>query len=169
MPGTDCNRYRAYTLCSLAVWTIVNSTSRSSRCDTLLHGGLRKPIRHTLPVCLVGQLLPDLGQVVLAVGLLDVRKEFGAFTGQMEAAPEQVARYLHLGRIDLGLRKHLATQQHGDFLGVALVVFRLAAVDGFHIQCMPEDNRISPSWLRIHTYMLRACRSMPQYALCCWV
>src|SRR3954454_22518943 len=28
---------------------------------------------------------------------------------------------------------------------------------------------ISPAWLRIHTYMRRACRSRPPYALCCVV
>jgi hypothetical protein len=109
-------------------------------CDTLLHGGIRAPFRHPVPVRLVGQRLPELGQVVLAVGLLDVREELGALTCQMSAAPEQVAGGPHLGGIDVGLREHPATQQNGDVLGVDRVVFGLAAVDRFHIQRRPEDT-----------------------------
>jgi hypothetical protein len=59
--------------------------------DALRHSGLREPVRHTGPVGLVGQFLPDRGQIVQAVGLLDVREEFSTFTGRRSAAPQQVA------------------------------------------------------------------------------
>jgi hypothetical protein len=109
-------------------------------CDTLLHGGIREPFRHPVPVRLVGQLLPARGPVVLAVGLLDVREELGAVTCQLYAAPAPVAGGTHLGGIDVGRREHPATQQNGDVLGVDRVVFGLAAVDRFQIQRMPEDK-----------------------------
>ena len=80
------------------------------------------------------------GQIVLAVGILHVGQEFGPFARQMHAAPQQVAGRPHLGRIDIGLREHTAAQQHGNLLGVDLVVFGLAAMDGFHIEGMTEDK-----------------------------
>jgi hypothetical protein len=51
--------------------------------DTLLHCGIREPLRHTAPVRLVGQLLPDLRQIIRLVGLLHVGQEFGALTCQL--------------------------------------------------------------------------------------
>src|SRR5262249_43323101 len=33
-----------------------------------------------------------------------------------------------------------AAQQLGDLLGIDLVVLRLATVDGFHVECVPEDK-----------------------------
>jgi hypothetical protein len=78
--------------------------------DTLLHRGLREPFRHALSVRFVGQLLPECRQIVLAVGILDVREELGAFTCQMYAAPQQVAGGPHRRGIDLGLGEHPAAE-----------------------------------------------------------
>jgi hypothetical protein len=108
--------------------------------DTLLHGGSREPLRHPVPGRLVGQVLPDLGQMVWPVGLLHVGQECGALTCQREAAPAQVAGGPHRGGIDVGLWEHPATQQNSEFLGVDRVVFGLAAVDRLHIQRVPEDK-----------------------------
>ena len=58
----------------------------------------------------------------------------------MHPAPEQITGRPHLGGIDVGLREHAAAQQHGNFLGVDLVVFGLAPVDGLHIEGMAEDK-----------------------------
>ena len=58
----------------------------------------------------------------------------------MHPPPEQVTGRPHLGGIDVGLREHAAAQQHGNLLGIDLVVFGLAAVDGFHIEGMAEDK-----------------------------
>jgi hypothetical protein len=40
--------------------------------DTLLHGGLGKPLSDTIAVRFIGDLLADFGQVILASGILDV-------------------------------------------------------------------------------------------------
>src|SRR5262245_60809909 len=58
--------------------------------DALLYCGLKEPLSHTVPIVLGGQLLPDLGQIVLAIGLLDVREQPGAFARQRQAASEEV-------------------------------------------------------------------------------
>jgi hypothetical protein len=107
---------------------------------TLWHGRIGKPLRDASPVRLIRQLLAHLGQMVLAVGLLHRREPLGPFAREMQAAPEEITGRPHRGGIDIGLREHPATQQHGDLLGVARVVCGLAAVDRFHLQRVPEDN-----------------------------
>jgi len=59
----------------------------------------------------------------------------------MHASPEEVAGGPHRRGIDIGLREHAPTEQHGDFLGVDLVVFGLATMDRFHIQGVAQDKR----------------------------
>jgi hypothetical protein len=76
--------------------------------DTLLHGGIRAPFRHAIPIRLVGEFLPDLGEVVLAVGMLDVGEKLGAFARQMQAPPEEVPGGTHRGGIDRRLGEHPA-------------------------------------------------------------
>ena len=88
----------------------------------------------------VGELLADLGQVILAVGILDMGQQLRPFAHQMHPAPEQVAGGAHLGGIDIGLWEHAAAQQHGNFLGVDLVVFGLAAMDRFHVERVAQDE-----------------------------
>jgi hypothetical protein len=79
-------------------------------------------------------------QVVLACGILDVSQEFGAFTGQVPAPAQQVARGAHALGIDVGLREHAAAEQDGDLAGIELIVLGLAAVDGLHIQGVSEHE-----------------------------
>ena len=43
------------------------------------------------------------GQVVLAVGVLDMPKEFGPFAHEMHPASEQVSGRTHLSRVHIGL------------------------------------------------------------------
>jgi hypothetical protein len=107
---------------------------------TLVHGRLGKPLRDASPVRLISPLLANLGQMVLAVGLLKMREPRGPFARERHAAPEELTGRPPRGGIDLGRREHPATQQHGDLLGVERVVFGLAAVDRFHLQRVPEDN-----------------------------
>jgi hypothetical protein len=58
----------------------------------------------------------------------------------MQPAAQQVAGGPHRGRIDVGLGEHPAPQQDGDLVGVDPVVLGFAAVDGFHIEGVPEDE-----------------------------
>jgi hypothetical protein len=44
---------------------------------------------------------------------------------------------------DIRLREHATAEQDGDFMGVELVVFGLAAVDGLHGEGMTQDKRES--------------------------
>ena len=44
------------------------------------------------------------------------------------------------GGIDVGLREHAAAEQDGDLVGVDLVVFGLAAVDGLHVEGVAQDE-----------------------------
>jgi hypothetical protein len=67
-------------------------------------------------------------------------QECTAFACQVHASAQQVSGSAHLGRIDIGLREHPAAQQKGDFMGINLVVFGLATMDGLHIEGMTEDK-----------------------------
>ena len=81
-----------------------------------------KPLGDPVAVRFVGDLFPNLGQVILTIGLLDMREQLCAFAHQMRPPPEQVAGCPHGSRRDVGLREHAATRQHSDFLGVDLIV-----------------------------------------------
>jgi hypothetical protein len=111
--------------------------------DALLHGRIGKPFGNPGAIGFVPELFADLGQVILAVRLLDMGQQLSPFPHEMHPASEQVSRGAHLGWIDIGLRDHAAAEQHRDFPGVNPVVFRFAAMDGFHIQGMAEDKRQS--------------------------
>ena len=67
------------------------------------------------------------------IGVLDMGEKFGPFTNKVSAPPEQISGGAHVGRINIGHRHHASPEQDGDLMGVDLVVFRLAAVDRFHI------------------------------------
>lgn len=81
-----------------------------------------------------------LRQVVLAIGVLDVRQELGALPHQVIASAHEVAGGAHFGRIDIGLREHARAQQCCNFLRIDAVILDLAAMDGFHVQRMTEDE-----------------------------
>jgi hypothetical protein len=44
-----------------------------------VHGGIREPLGDPVAVGFVGQLFPNLGQVILAVRILDVRQQLRPF------------------------------------------------------------------------------------------
>jgi hypothetical protein len=53
--------------------------------DALVHRGLGEALGHPITMGLVGDLLADLGKVILAVGVLDVRKQLGALAHEVAA------------------------------------------------------------------------------------
>jgi hypothetical protein len=108
--------------------------------DGLLHGASVKALGPPFPVGLIGNVLADLGSGIRAVGRLDLRQEVGALAPQMGATPEPVAGGAPLGRIDISWRYHPATQERGHLLGIDLVRFGLAAVDGFHLEGGSQDD-----------------------------
>jgi hypothetical protein len=111
-----------------------------SDCDTLLPGGIRAPCCPPSSIRLVGQLLPARGPVVRAVGRRDMCAEFGACAHQLHATPEEGTGRAQPSRLDGGVREQPATEEDRAVLRVALRGFRLAAVDGFHIQGLPQDE-----------------------------
>jgi hypothetical protein len=100
--------------------------------DTLLDVGIEKALGHAGPVRLVGERLADLWEVVWAVSLVDMRQELGVFAHERQPAPEQVPRGPPRGGIDRGLGQPPAPQEHRDLMGIELIVFGLAPMDGLH-------------------------------------
>ena len=111
-----------------------------SHCHTLWDGRSGKALGHAVTVGLLGALRADLRQVGLAVGVWDMRQEFGAFAPQGEAAAHEVTGGAHRRRRDLGLREPPAAQQHGHLVGITLVVFGLPAMHRLHRQGVSEDK-----------------------------
>jgi hypothetical protein len=121
-------------------WVIIVTQSEINF-DALRHGRIRPPLSCTSAIGLVGALLAHRGQVVLTVGLVDMRQQLGPLPCAMPAAPPPVPGGTHLGGVDIGLRQHAAAPQPGNFWGVELVMLGLRAVDGWHVQRRPEDKR----------------------------
>ena len=77
---------------------------------------------------------------VLTVGVLDMSQELGPVAHAMHPAAEQVPGRPHLGRIDIGLGQHATAEQHGDLLGVELIVLGLAPMDRLHGEGVAQDK-----------------------------
>jgi hypothetical protein len=91
-------------------------------------------------VRLVRDVLAALGQVVWASGMLHMGQQFSALAPQVGAATSEVAGRAHRGGIDLGLGEHAATPQRRNLVGIDRVMFGLAAVNGVHLEGMPQDE-----------------------------
>jgi len=59
--------------------------------DAFAYGGIGEVIGDSLPVRLEGDLFPELGEVVLAVGVLDVGEELGALSHKVISAAEEIS------------------------------------------------------------------------------
>jgi hypothetical protein len=120
---------------------VVGAKQGEVHVDALLHGGIGTPLGHAVTGGLLGNLLPDLGQVVLTVGVLDVGQALGPCAREIQAAPEQIPGGAPLGRIHLGVGAHPATQEPRNLVRIERVVLGLAAMDRRHREGMAEDNR----------------------------
>src|SRR5712691_9279987 len=109
--------------------------------NAFLHRRIGTALSDAIAVGFVGDLFANRRQVILAVGILHMGQEFAAFSRQVHTSAQQVAGGAHLGGVDIGLWEHATAEQHGDFMGVYLVVLGLAAVDRLHIEGMTEDKR----------------------------
>jgi hypothetical protein len=105
-----------------------------------LHTGIGKSFSHSVSIGFVGDLFPDIRKIVLAIGVLDVTKEFGAFSYEMISTTEEVSRRSHRLGIDIGHGDHVPAKESGDFVGVDAIVFGLSAMDRFHIEGVTEDE-----------------------------
>jgi hypothetical protein len=111
-----------------------------SQLNGFAHAGLRKVLFDAFPIGCVGQLLANLGEVVLTVGVLDMGQEFRPLAHQMTTAAEQIASRPHRGRVNVGHGKHPAAQPHGDLVGVNLVVLGLAATNRLQRERVAQDE-----------------------------
>ncbi len=116
------------------------ANQRAVDCDALVHRGIGKPLADAGAVGLIGNLLANRGQVVLAVGLLDMGESLGSCAHEVYPAPEEITGRAHLRGVDVGLREHAPTLEHRDVLGIDSVVFGFAAIDGFHGEGMTQDE-----------------------------
>ena len=71
---------------------------------------------------------------------LHVGEQFATASHQEGSASEQIARSPHFARVDVAERKRAAPHQAGDLFAVDPIVLVLAAVDGFHVQGVAEDE-----------------------------
>jgi len=67
-------------------------------------------------------------------------QQCSALAHQGGAATSKVAGRTHRRWRDRGLRKQAATEEHSHFVRIDLVIFGLAAVDGFHREGVTEDD-----------------------------
>jgi hypothetical protein len=110
----------------------------------LLHRSIGKPRSDARAVGFGGQLLPNLGEVLLAIGMLDVAQQLRPPPGAIHPAPQQVAGRTPLGRLDIRLREHPAPEQHGHLLRIELIALGLTPMNGFHGERVAEARRESP-------------------------
>ncbi len=126
--------------CDLAESRVLAVNQGAIDCHTFVHGGSGKPGGDPVAVRFGGDLLPPLGQGILTGGMLDGGQEFRPCARQRHAAPEPSTGGTHLLGRDRGLGQPPAAQQHGDFLGIARVVFGFAPMDGLHREGLPEPT-----------------------------
>ena len=108
--------------------------------DAFLDRGIGTPLSAPSAIRLVRDLFADLGHVVLAVGLLDMRQELRPFARKMPPAPEEIPGGPHLGGIDVGLREHTPAEEDGNLLRIDRGVFGLAPVHGLHRKRMAKPK-----------------------------
>jgi hypothetical protein len=101
---------------SVAQQLIVLGDQGQVDCDALVYGGLSNAFGHAIPVRFGGDLRADLGEVVLAIGMLDMGQQCSALAHEVCAAPQEVTGGAPLGRIDIGLWEHATAQQGRNFL-----------------------------------------------------
>ena len=108
--------------------------------DTHANIGIFELFGDTLAMNFIGDLLAELGEVVLAVGVLDVAKEIGAFSHQVGTPAHEIPGGAHGSGIDVGLRDHACAKESADFLRIDSVVLGFTSMDGFHVEGVAEDE-----------------------------
>src|SRR4029453_6200590 len=62
------------------------------------------------------------------------------FAHEVSTTAQQIAGGAHLGWVNISHRDHAAAQQDSDFLGIDFIVFGFAAMDGFHVKRVAQDE-----------------------------
>jgi hypothetical protein len=106
-------------------------------------GGSREALGDPVAVGVGGPLGPQLGPVRRAVGVRAGRPPRRPLPGASPPAP--VTGRPQGGGLDGGLRAQAPAAPHGHLVGVELVGCRLAALERWHRERVPEDQR-EPCW-----------------------
>jgi hypothetical protein len=113
--------------------------------EALSHGGVSTALGDAIAVGLIGELLPDLGSVLLTGRLLDLSSERRPCAHQMEAAAQEIAGRSPRGRIDRGLGEHATAEQRRTLVGIDRVICGLTPVDSLHGEGRPQHAG-EPLW-----------------------
>ena len=82
--------------------------------DALADALVFEPFGNTWAIDLVVDAAAEVGEVALAVGVLDVGEKRPAVPHEVEAAPEKISGRAHEGRVDVVLGESAASKEHGD-------------------------------------------------------
>ena len=77
--------------CHITVQPVVVGKQRQVVFHALVPGGIGTPLGDAVAVRLVGDLLPDLREVLRTMGMLEMREPLRPLAPQMPPAPKQVA------------------------------------------------------------------------------
>ena len=105
-----------------------------------LNGRIIKEFGKILAVGWTGETARGSGQVVLGECVLDVGEQLGPLACKVETAAQEVPGGAHQRGIDVGIGESTGAKEHGDLPGIDTIVLGLAAVDGFHVEGMAEDE-----------------------------
>ena len=76
----------------------------------------------------------------MAIGVLDMRDQLSPPADQVGLAAQEIPGGPHPGGIDIGLGEHTGSQELGDLERIDAIVLGLAPMDGFHVECMTENQ-----------------------------
>jgi hypothetical protein len=71
---------------------------------------------------------------------LDVGQQQSTLANQVGSPPQKIARCSHFGRIGICHGHIAAHEQLCNLVGIDLVVFCFSAMDGFHVQGVPQNE-----------------------------
>ncbi len=87
--------------------------------------------------------LPGRGAIVSQLMGVDARQQFGAAPNKEHALAQQSAQGPFVCRIHVSRRDQVGAQQVREFLGVDAVVLVLAAMNGFNVERVSQNERQS--------------------------
>jgi hypothetical protein len=120
---------------------VVVVEQREGHLPALLDGRRRKAFGHAVPVRLVGELLAEVGSVILAMRLLDKGQPLRARAHPRQPAPQEVPHGAPVSRIDVGLGEPAAAEHHRRLRRVDGIGLGLAPVDGLQSARVAQDAR----------------------------
>ena len=124
----------------LAQLLVIEFDQTDIQLNAFAGAGVFEALGQALSVEGIAQVFPDLWMVILTIGIMNVSQQFRTLAHQVHAPAHEVAGGAHFCRVDIGHGEHAAAYERGDFMGIDLVVLRLAAMNGAHIEGMAENK-----------------------------